>query len=160
MVKADKDFKTDFCSILGKMARVIVTKEGVDIYVIGTFKIMISLFGLAFLGLFLSLFGSSIILMTILTFGGAIGGFFLSTKLYKGKLKYQFSYKDVSSFIAEKGDFLIADKNEKLFYVKALPEKQEHILKGIELMLVGDENILASRHGNVLKIELKEEIEE
>lgn len=156
----NNDFRTEFCSVMGKYARVIVTKESLDVYIVGTFKIMISLFAFAFLGMLISMLGRSIIVMMILTFGGAIVGFLLGTKVYKGKLKHRFPYKEVSSFFSEKGDLLVSDKENKLFYVKALPDKQEHILKGIELMLVGDENIIASRHGNVLKIKQKNEIEE
>lgn len=119
MAKKKDNFRTDFCSVLGKYARAVVTEESLDIYIVGTFKIMACLISLAVVGLVLSLFFNSVLLMTFLTVGGGALGFFIGTKLLKGKRKHRFCYSDVTSFISEKGDLLISDKDNKLFYLKA-----------------------------------------
>lgn len=160
MAKKKDNFRTDFCSVLGKYARAVVTEESLDIYIVGTFKIMACLISLAVVGLVLSLFFNSVLLMTFLTVGGGALGFFIGTKLLKGKRKHRFCYSDVTSFISEKGDLLISDKDNKLFYLKALPQKQQRILDGIELILWDNEEFKATRHGNILKINADEEIAE
>lgn len=135
-------------SILGKTATIIAREDKIDIYTTSTLLIILSLWVFAGAFFALSLLLDNMIISMILTVIGAIIGFLLASKLYVGKLKDSFSYKDISCFMYSAPDFTIVKNDNYMYIIRILKKSYPKIIKNInEILKDSNEYIFIKKNG-------------
>ena len=129
--KSIRTFPRTSISYYGKFASLITTDEGINIHTTPTSLFILSLwvFGIAFCLATIPFDNIWISIASVIV--GGIFGFFLVTKLYIGKLRETFLYKDIISIIPGSPDFTINTTDNKMAVFRILPKKQVKIFKNI-----------------------------
>lgn len=135
-------------SILGKTATIIAREDKIDIYTTSTLLIILSLWIFAGAFFVLSLPLDNTIISMILTTIGAVIGFLLASKLYIGKLKDSFSYKDITCFMYSAPDFTIVKSDNYMYVIRILKKSYPKIIRNInEVLENSNEYVFIKKNG-------------
>lgn len=134
-------------SLMGKMVKVVPTRNSIDIYIQPTWLMIVAVwvFGGAFFAL--SLVWFHVISSCILTVIGGVLGFYLTSKFAIGKLHKSFNYHEIVCIVANVPELTIVHGDQKMFELRMLTRPQKKLVLAIVDAIKEGPYSLVKKHG-------------
>lgn len=135
-------------SLVGRMVKIVPTRNSIDIYRQPGWLILAVTWGAALVALSISLLLiSSILLCCVLTAVAGGVAFFFSSRAFLGPIQRSFNYNEIVCIVANIPDLTIIYGEQKLFEMKMLSYSQRRLFAAITEAIVIGPYHLVKNHG-------------